>query len=124
MAILAVWVVGFLIGTASHIIDLVAGGTETYAAFHVGLRVFWISLTVLDPLTAALLIMRRRVGIVLALAVILADIAVNWTVYLTIADNPFFGVVNQTIFAIILLTTTPILWRWFRPETRLHTERV
>lgn len=75
---------------------------------------FWISLTVLDPITAALLVMRRRAGIVLALVVILTDIAVNWTVYLTIAGNPLFGVVNQTLFAIVLVVTTPTLWRWFQ----------
>lgn len=114
MAILVVWVVGFLVGTTSHIIDLIAGGAETYAAFPTGLRVFWISLTVLDPITAALLVMRRRAGIVLALVVILTDIAVNWTVYLTIAGNPLFGVVNQTLFAIVLVVTTPTLWRWFQ----------
>lgn len=112
--ILAAWVIGFLIGTTTHIADLVAGGLQTYAEFPTPLRLFWISLTVLDPITVALLLLRQRTGIVLALIVILTDIAVNWTVFLTIAGNPLFGVVNQTVFAAFLLVTTPTLWRSFR----------
>ena len=113
MVILAIWIIGFLIGTTSHLLDLAAGGLRTYAEFPTALRLFWVSLTILDPVTAALLALRCRAGIVLALVVILTDITVNWTVFLTIAGNPLFGVVNQTLFAIILLTTAPILWRWF-----------
>ncbi len=113
-AILILWVIGFLIGTATHILDLVEGGFETYAEFPTALRLFWVSLVVLDPITVVLLLLHRRVGIVLALTVILADIAVNWTVFVTVSGNPLFGVVNQTVFAAFLLATTPMLWRSFR----------
>lgn len=113
-AILVVWVIGFLIGTTTHILDLAAGGFETYAEFPTFLRLFWVSLTVLDPITVVLLLLRRRAGVILALGVILADIAVNWTVFLTISGNPLFGVVNQTAFAVFLLATAPTLWRSFR----------
>ncbi len=123
IVVLAIWITGFLIGTTSHVVDLVLGGTATYDQFHIGLRLFWVSLTLLDPLTAALLAFRRRAGIVLALVIILADISVNWTVYLTISGNPLFGVVNQTIFAIILLVTAPTLWQWFHPDNRATATR-
>lgn len=111
--LLAVWIVGFLIGTISHILDLAAGGLQTYAEFPAALRLFWVSLAILDPVVVVLLALRRRTGIVLALVVILADIAVNWTVLLTIGGNPLFGVVNQTLFAVTLIGTAPFLWRWF-----------
>ena len=114
--ILAIWIVGFLVGTTSHVLDLAAGGLQTYAGFPTALRLFWISLTVLDPVTVVLLALRRRTGIVLALAVILVDIAVNWTVFLTIEGNPIYGVVNQTLFAVILMSTAPTLWRWFTAD--------
>ncbi|PJJ63686.1 hypothetical protein [Compostimonas suwonensis] len=114
IVILVVWIAGFLIGMASHVLDLIAGGADTYAGFPPALRVFWLSLTVLDPLTVLLLLLRKRAGIILGLVVILADIAVNWTVYFSIGGNPLFGVVNQTVFAIFLLATAPALWRWFR----------
>ncbi len=117
IVILVVWIAGFLIGTASHVLDLIAGGADTYGDFPSGLRVFWLSLTVLDPLTVALLLLRKRAGIVLGLVVILSDIAVNWTVFFTIGGNPLFGVVNQTVFAVVLLATAPALWRWFRLAT-------
>ncbi len=121
--ILAVWIAGFLVGTVSHIADLAAGGLDTYARFPAALRVFWAGLTVLDPLVIAILAMRRRAGIVLALAVILADIAVNWTVLLTISGNPLYGAIDQTVFAAILAVTTPILWRWFPTRPRARRRR-
>lgn len=109
-----VWIAGFLIGAASHVLDLISGGADTYGEFPTSLRVFWLSLTVLDPLTALLVLLRKRAGIVLGLVVILADITVNWAVFFTIGGNPLFGVVNQTVFAVFLLATAPALWRWFR----------
>ncbi|MDN6557357.1 MAG: hypothetical protein L0K74_12865 [Acidipropionibacterium acidipropionici] len=72
--ILSVGITGFLVGTGSHIVDLAIGGLNTYAQFPTGLRIYWVSLTLLDPLTIALLASRRRVGTVLALGVILSDI--------------------------------------------------
>ncbi|MDR6866581.1 hypothetical protein J2Y69_001174 [Microbacterium resistens] len=113
-AVQVVWIAGFLIGTASHILDLIAGGTDTYGGFPPALRAFWLSLTVLDPLTALLVLLRKRAGIILAIVVMLTDIAVNWTVFFTIGGNPLFGVVNQTLFAVVLLATAPALWKWFR----------
>ncbi|HMR50699.1 MAG TPA: hypothetical protein PKE40_15665 [Arachnia sp.] len=114
LAIQVVWIAGFLVGTTSHVLDLIAGGVDTYGAFPPALRAFWLSLTVLDPLTALLLLLRKRAGIILGVVVILTDIAVNWTVFFTIGGNPLFGVVNQTLFAAFLLVTAPRLWRWFR----------
>lgn len=117
LVILVVWIAGFLIGTVSHVLDLIARGAGTYGEFPPALRMFWLSLTVFDPLTAALLLLRKRAGILLGLVVILADITVNWTVFFTIGGNPLSGVVNQTLFAIFLLATAPALWRWFRSTT-------
>lgn len=114
LVILVVWIAGFLIGTASHVLDLISGGTDAYDEFPTPLRMFWLSLTVLDPLTALLLLLRKLAGIILGVVVILADIAVNWTVFFTIGGNPLFGVVNQTLFAVFLLATAPVLWRWLR----------
>ena len=106
------WVAGFLVGTSTHLLDLIAGGLDTYGGFPTGLRVYWISLTVLDPLTVLLLLLRRRAGVVLGLAVILSDIAVNWTVFFTIGGHALFGVMSQSAFAILLVTTAALLWRW------------
>ena len=111
-AVQLVWIAGFLVGTTTHVIDLVAGGASTYEGFPTALRVFWMSLTLVDPLAVVLLLLRQRAGIVLGLAIILADIAVNWTVFATIGGLSIFGVVNQTAFAVFLVATSAPLWRW------------
>ena len=110
-----VWIAGFLIGTTTHVFDLIIGGADTYMAFPIGVRVFWMSLTLCDPLIVALLLFRRRAGVLIGLVVILADIAVNWTVFLTIGGLSLFGVVNQAAFAIFLVATARLLWRWLPP---------
>lgn len=37
---MVVWMVGFLIGTATHVLDLLAGGYGTYAEFPTVVRLF------------------------------------------------------------------------------------
>lgn len=107
-----VWAAGFLVGATSHILDLAAGGVVTYAGFPPAPRAFWVSLTLVDPLAVVLVLLRRRAGVLLGLAIILSDITVNWTVYFTVGGNPLYGVVNQSVFAAILLATAVPLWRW------------
>lgn len=112
-----VWILGYLVGTTTHIVDLILGGSGTYEGFPVGVRVFWVSLTVLDPLIVVLLLLRRRAGIVLGAVVILLDIAVNWTVFAAVGGLSPFGAINQTLFAVFVIATTPILWRSFSDQT-------
>ena len=107
------WVIGFLIGTTTHTADLIFGGLDVYGGFPAGVRLFWVSLTILDPVTAVLIILRRRSGIVLGSAVIIADIAVNWTVFATIGGLSVFGVVSQSLFAVLIAVTARPLWNWF-----------
>ena len=113
-----VWVLGFAIGTTTHIADLVFGGTAVYAGFPDLLRLFWVSLTVLDPLVILLVLVRRRAGIYLGIGVIVADILVNWTVLLTLGGISWFGVINQTLFALFIGVSAPFLLRWFRAGKR------
>lgn len=107
------WVIGFLIGTTTHTADLILGGLDVYGGFPPGVRLFWVTLTVLDPVTAVLIILRRRAGIVLGIAVIVADIAVNWTVFVLLGGLSWFGVINQSLFAVLILATARLLWIWF-----------
>ena len=107
------WVIGFLIGTTTHTADLILGGLDVYGGFPPGVRLFWVTLTVLDPITAVLIILRRRSGIVLGIAVIVADIAVNWTVFVLLGGLSWFGVISQSLFALLIIVTARPLWRWF-----------
>lgn len=105
-----IWVIGFLIGTTTHTMDLIVGGLNAYSGFPVGVRLFWVTLTILDPITAALIIVRRRSGIVLGSAVIIADIAVNWTVFALVGGLSLFGVISQSLFAVFIIVTARPLW--------------
>jgi hypothetical protein len=107
------WVLGFLVGTTTHTADLIVGGVNAYSDFPLGVRLFWVTLTILDPATAALIIFRRRSGIVLGIAVIIADIAVNWTVFVMVGGLSLFGVISQSLFAVLILVTARPLWKWF-----------
>jgi len=113
----AVWVLGFLVGTTTHTADLITGGLDAYGSFPLGVRLFWVSLTILDPATATLIIFRRRSGIVLGIAVIVADIAINWSVFALVGGLSLFGVISQSLFAALILVTARPLWRWFEPSS-------
>ena len=121
------WVLGFLVGTTTHTADLIVGGVNAYSAFPLGVRLFWVTLTILDPVTAVLIIVRQRSGIVLGSAVIIADIAVNWTVFAMVGGLSLFGVVSQSLFAVLIVVTARPLWVWFgrsspRGRASLHSE--
>ena len=107
------WVIGFLVGTTTHTADLIFGGLDIYSGFPPGVRLFWVTLTILDPLTAVLIIFRRRSGIVLGSAVMIADISVNWTVFAVVGGLSVFGVILQTLFAVLVFVTARALWTWF-----------
>jgi hypothetical protein len=122
-----VWVIGFLVGTTTHTADLIVGGVNAYSDFPLGVRLFWVSLTILDPATAALIIFRRRSGIVLGIAVMVADIAMNWTVFSMVGGLSWFGILSQSLFAVVIFVTARPLWRWFaqsssRERTDLNKE--
>ena len=111
--ILAVWILGFLIGTTTHILDLVLGGVDVYAGFPAPVRIFWVALTLFDPLAVLLVASRRRAGVVVGVLIMVADVAVNWTVFATVEGFGLFGLVNQSLFfGFVLLTARP-LWRAF-----------
>ena len=107
------WVIGFLVGTTTHTADLIIGGVNAYSGFRLGVRLFWVALTILDPVTAVLILLRWRSGVVLGSAVIIADIAVNWTVFAVVGGLSYFGVISQSLFALLIIVTARPLWRWF-----------
>lgn len=111
VAVRLVWVTGFLVGTVTHVHDLLLAGTDVYVGYPSSVRLFWVSLTLIDPITAALLARRRRAGVALGLAVMLADIVVNWSVRVVTGDISLSALVCQTVFAVFLVATARLLWR-------------
>ncbi|MFI9388275.1 hypothetical protein [Kutzneria sp. NPDC052558] len=72
-----VYVVGFLVGTATHTVDLLAGG---YSWAPMPLAVFFTALVVIDPLTAVLVALGKSWGVTVAFAAIALDLLANWYV--------------------------------------------
>ncbi len=117
-----------LYGTAVHVVQLAAAGGAPYPGMPGWLRAYFVSLTLLDLLTAGLLLLRRRSGVVLAVAVLVSDAAANgWANY---ALDPASGVtpgrVGQaviTLLALALLAVTPLLWRATAPLSPRRARR-
>lgn len=83
---LAVYILCFGIGTLSHARDFLTGGWLPYRHGPLAFRAFWTSLLLLDLAVVVLLARgKRRAGIALALAIMVADVTVNasyaWTQY-------------------------------------------
>jgi hypothetical protein len=77
-------------------------------------RLFWVALTVLDPLVVVLIWLRRRAGVVLGAAVMLCDVGVNLTVAALYGGLAPFGLISQVLFGALVLATAPWLWRRLR----------
>ena len=107
------WAAGFLVGTTTHVVDLVLSGTDVYTGYPVGVRLFWVALTVVDPLVVALLLLHRRAGVVLGVVVMVADVAVNGTVLATTGEG-LAGLVPQSLFGVFVLVTARPLAARFR----------
>ena len=106
-----IWIVGFLVGTTTHVIDLVVGGADVYAGFPWGVRAYWVSLTVLDPLAVVLTAFRLRAGVVLGVAIIVSDVIHNVVVFAVIGGLGVGGLVMQAAFGVVVVATAPLLWR-------------
>ncbi|MGR7025524.1 hypothetical protein [Geodermatophilus sp. URMC 62] len=110
-------------GAVVHVVQVVLGGGNPYPGLPGWLRAYFVSLTLLDPLAAVLLALRRRTGLVLAVAVLVSDAAANaWANYaLDPAAGGTAGRVGQavvTLLAVALLAATPLLWRETAPADR------
>lgn len=109
-------------GTVVHVIQLLVGGWDPYPFLPWWLAVYFVSLTVLDPLAAVLLLLRRRAGLLLACAVLVTDAAANGYANYTVDASAGLtvGRVGQAVIALValaLLAATPRLWPWMRPMT-------
>ncbi|MEH3075668.1 MAG: hypothetical protein PGN11_03175 [Quadrisphaera sp.] len=105
-----------LYGTAVHVVQIVVAGGHPYPGLPGWLRIYFISLTVLDPLSAVLLLRRCRAGVLLAVAVLVTDAVANG-----LANYAFdqtagltagrLGQAVITLIAVGSLAATPSLWR-------------
>src|SRR5262249_23751027 len=88
------------------------------------INIFWTSLTVLDLLTVALIWFRPRAGVVLALSIMVADVAVNSYVNFGLQQDPWVhwyacaSIQLQSLFLGFVAGTAPFLWEHFAAKSQ------
>jgi hypothetical protein len=114
--ILGIWVLCFLIGTFTHTRTLLGHGWLPYDWVPLPVNIFWTLLTFADPLAALLLLVRRNAGIVLGLAIMIADVAINtWVAYAEGFGGLSGALQAQTLFLGFTLGSFRLIWN-ARPE--------
>jgi hypothetical protein len=101
-----------LAGASTHVLMLWPHGLFwDYGGVPAFTRVYWTSLTFLDPLAAVLLFVRPRIGLALTLAIISSDVAHNsW--FIDRYDISFGWIyAAQCGFLVFVVATFPGLWR-------------
>lgn len=116
-----------LAGMVTHLWTLATHGLLwDYNGAPVFSRIYWSSLTVLDPAAAALLFWRPRWGLLMTGAIITSDVAHNsWlTLRADTTDwlNPMY--LGQIAFFLFVLTTFRVVWSGTQEvgTTRNHRE--
>lgn len=117
--VVGVLVAGFMIGTATHVVQLISVGWVTLPTAPVWMNIYWASLAVLDPIAAMLLLRRRRAGLVLGLAIMVSDVAINLHAFHGLG-LPFrvAALYLQTLFLGFLLGCAFYLWSRSPPPAR------
>ncbi|WP_405433163.1 hypothetical protein [Micromonospora sp. NBC_00617] len=111
----------FAYGTVVHVLQVFVPGLRPLLALPGWLAVYFVSLTLWDPLAALLLAARRPAGLALGCAVLVTDAAANGyaNYVLDPADGVTPGRIGQaviTALAVTLVALTPWLTRWFSPR--------
>jgi len=110
--VLGLYIACFGVGACNHARDFISYGWRPYHWGFPLLEIFWTSLIFLDALAIATLLSRfRRSGLLLAAAIMMADVAAN-TYALVALDIRAFGlaVPLQAIFLGFVLGSLPFLW--------------
>ena len=132
--LVAVQVIALTWGALVHAAMLVGAATGPAAvldpAVPVGVAVYWVALTLLDPLAAALLALRRRVGLGASAAVLVSDSAVNGYVIHGLGVGvpwAWVGHLVVTALALVVVVTWPVvspwLLRWSSPTALVTAAR-
>ena len=112
--ILAIYSIGFLVGTSTHVLHIIHHGFLVHQA-PLFFNLYWDSLTLLDPLTILLLWTRTRLGIGLAVLIMVTDIGINTYAYISgylsepVPNTVPMPLFMQSLFGVFVLTTSPVV---------------
>lgn len=120
-AVVTAAVAVFAYGTVVHVVQLVVSGLDPHPTLPGSLSAYFLALTVVDPLAAGLLVQRHRGGVVVAPAVLVTDAAANACANYVLDPTARVtaGRVGQAVvaaLAVVMLGSTPSLWRYSRPR--------
>jgi hypothetical protein len=108
-AVRRIWALCLAIGTCTHVAELILSG-GAYPGYPPATVIFWNALTVLDPLAAALLFWKPRLGVLATLAIMLGDVIHNtWAV--AAHGAMIWPVALQAAFLAFVLVTAHLIWR-------------
>jgi hypothetical protein len=117
LVVRSIWAACLLLAAANHARILLQHGLFwDYGGVGWGSAVYWSSLTILDPIAAALLFVRPKAGIISTIAIIVTNVAHNLALtaryapeLLTrVASDPFM--VSQIGFMLFVGATAHIAW--------------
>jgi hypothetical protein len=119
LIIRSIWAACLLIRGGNHALTLLRHGLFwNYGGVAWASATYWSSLTILDPLAAALLFARPRVGVVSTIFLIVTNVIHNIAVtahrasdgeFLIAATNPFLA--SQIGFMVFVLATARLAWK-------------
>ncbi len=103
-----IWTLGFLIGTATHALDLFHGGWLPYDFRPLPWNIYWTSLTFLDPLAALLIWARtpkvQSLGVCLGVIIMASNVLVNgYTALIAGYEEFYLSLGIQSAFAAFVL---------------------
>ena len=101
----SIMVFGLVAGTTTHVLMLLR--LMPVPSAPAGYYWFWTALTVVDPLIAAAIVFAPRVGLVAAVALMIADVAVNVTASGGFGD---WAIWLQSAFGLFVVAATPYCW--------------
>jgi len=110
---------GFTIGAGFHARDIAVGGWMPYGFAPDAMNLFWTMLLPVDAAAAGLILSRRgrRAGVVLGLAIMAADLAVNAFALWGLDISAFApALAMQAAFGLLLAAWTRSLWRTGAPS--------
>ena len=115
-----IWAVCLLLAALNHAHVLIQHGLAwDYGGVNSASAWYWTSLTIIDPLVAALLFVRPKIGIPLTVVLVTSNVAHNLAVMAVFApkgeflaraiSNPL--IISQVAFMVFVAATARILWR-------------
>lgn len=109
--LLFIYLIGFGIGTTTHILDLVNGGFLPYSNYPMWKNIFWTSLTFLDFLAIILILTSIKPALILSNLIMISDVLINTN---GLHDFDYYKLILQTIFGVYVILSTLIILIFYK----------